>query len=630
MPDSMYDVLDSSVPQIRLFTLLPASDPEAPIQGHLHTVSLHSAPAYEGLSYAWGNAAIQKDIAVNGHSLTVTANLELALRGLRSSTDARVIWVDNICINQASTAERNHQVTLMRTIYSKCTQDLLWIGPLDNCPGPKNKTQSERDIEVWEGMKLLSNMVQRDQQTLQTMQARYQEKRSNWGSYIDHRDDAPERALLSYKEQDNLYAFLKQPVVWHRLWVMQEISIAPKVLLVFGPHTLEWDVVSNFLGDEPYADAFHGTFGHGTLQSITRYFDLVQTIDHQRRVMKDIAKGEGESTLIDVLARFRHTDSSDPRDKIYGLLGLVSEKVGFNVDYSKPYQQVYMEVTEWLINNSGNLDIICQSPWQSFHDPSADANESSLPGPADTKSDPLPSWVANFMQDGEVKLFAQRNIYNAGRPSCEVPCRIISSSTLQTKGTILGHIGPIKQAKIRNTYLERDALPYKWFKSYLDERWLDASESPHAYVTGESVVTAYWRTLVMDTESFPKRRLTPEMVDEEDKYVRDRYLELLHKPPTRNEYGFYAVESLYQKWIFCLTDNNLYTMITPPTREGDVVACVDGAKVPLVLRPVGSGSQIQYQLVSVAYVHGFMDMEAIESNEMREKLGLKEQDIFLV
>jgi hypothetical protein len=58
----------------------------------------------------------------------VTANCEAALRKLRNRDSERILWIDAICINQDKTLERNHQVTLMRDIYSKASRVVVWLG----------------------------------------------------------------------------------------------------------------------------------------------------------------------------------------------------------------------------------------------------------------------------------------------------------------------------------------------------------------------------------------------------------------------------------------------------------------------------------------------------------------------
>lgn len=120
-------------------------------------------------------------------------------------------------------------------------------------------------------------------------------------------------------------------------WVVQEISFAPKTLLVSGNDELDWDAVDAVLGaGKYYTDAFHSPFVHGSGADIKTTFTNAQIVKNQREAVREMQQG-GESKLLDVLARFRTTKSTDPRDKVYALLGLVSDHLGLEVDYRKPH-----------------------------------------------------------------------------------------------------------------------------------------------------------------------------------------------------------------------------------------------------------------------------------------------------
>lgn len=43
----------------------------------------------------------------------------------------RFLWIDAIRINQEDIADRNHQVGLMRQIYSGASEVVVWLGPSD-------------------------------------------------------------------------------------------------------------------------------------------------------------------------------------------------------------------------------------------------------------------------------------------------------------------------------------------------------------------------------------------------------------------------------------------------------------------------------------------------------------------
>jgi hypothetical protein len=67
--------------------------------------------------------------------LSITANLESALRHLRLSDQQRTLWVDALCINQSDITERGSQVQLMADIYTAVSRVLIWLGPEDDRDG---------------------------------------------------------------------------------------------------------------------------------------------------------------------------------------------------------------------------------------------------------------------------------------------------------------------------------------------------------------------------------------------------------------------------------------------------------------------------------------------------------------
>ena len=100
-----YTPLDPSQPEIRLFRLHPGSG-ASPISGNLFHVSLDDKPAYEALSYCWGDANDRQLVTVDGKDFSVTTNLHIALRYLRNEEDERTLWIDAVCVNQEDFTER--------------------------------------------------------------------------------------------------------------------------------------------------------------------------------------------------------------------------------------------------------------------------------------------------------------------------------------------------------------------------------------------------------------------------------------------------------------------------------------------------------------------------------------------
>jgi nucleoside-diphosphate-sugar epimerase len=129
----------NGVDQIRLLTILPdaqlaLSGSTSPMRIKLYHTSLkREMRSFTALSYSWGNATDLVTIWCNDQPLKITRSLYNFLRAARnrkssSSSESTYIWADAICINQQDNAEKNYQVPLMRNIYRRARQVLVWLG----------------------------------------------------------------------------------------------------------------------------------------------------------------------------------------------------------------------------------------------------------------------------------------------------------------------------------------------------------------------------------------------------------------------------------------------------------------------------------------------------------------------
>ena len=84
--------------------------------------------AYNAISYCAGDPNDCVAVESNGHSFNIFRSLYLALKQLRSLDTDVLFWLDQICINQADTNERNEQVLLIGDVYSHARTTYAWIG----------------------------------------------------------------------------------------------------------------------------------------------------------------------------------------------------------------------------------------------------------------------------------------------------------------------------------------------------------------------------------------------------------------------------------------------------------------------------------------------------------------------
>jgi hypothetical protein len=133
-----YEPLDLLSREIRLFRFtlsgLKQQDLDTrEIHIEIRTFRLHACPTFIALSYEWGADTELYDIFVQDRRLSVRGNLLLFLKHLRNGTilgkyKLGWIWADQICIAQHLIGERNHQVQLMRAIFSQATMVIAWLG----------------------------------------------------------------------------------------------------------------------------------------------------------------------------------------------------------------------------------------------------------------------------------------------------------------------------------------------------------------------------------------------------------------------------------------------------------------------------------------------------------------------
>lgn len=96
----------------------------------------HQSGGYQALSYVWGSEdrpfeAVVVDSDGNEQGcIPLTKNLRDALYDLRDAKEleSKVFWIDQICIDQESTDEKNTQVVMMGEIYQNADRVITYLG----------------------------------------------------------------------------------------------------------------------------------------------------------------------------------------------------------------------------------------------------------------------------------------------------------------------------------------------------------------------------------------------------------------------------------------------------------------------------------------------------------------------
>jgi hypothetical protein len=297
---------------------------------------------FGAISWFWGDVKPGDKMELDGRLLEVPRNAIRALRDLRDMNHSKMLWIDAVCINQDDMAERASQILLMCDIYSFAKLTYVWLGNDDYivqkalfnlkqvlrlCRGA---TGSPRDVGK-ETAEMMGMFVSRnlpaygppvpadlgppcDMSTTPADSSRphfWMEYASSTKSMEEILDAIPEDRGVTQKEWRSIIIPRTCHLVWplfefpwfNRLWVIQEAALSRSCVIVFSAKfNLPWkDLVdgANFLQSSPYAP----------LRGL--YLTLC------------IARAtSGTGSLRQLVAQHADQECSDPRDYIFGLLGL--------------------------------------------------------------------------------------------------------------------------------------------------------------------------------------------------------------------------------------------------------------------------------------------------------------------
>jgi hypothetical protein len=281
--------------EIRLIDLLPSLDgaPSSLVRCNSRVVSLSEKPQYEALSYVWGDHSQPKiPIEVAGEMFSVSKNLHDAFRYLRLPTATRTLWVDQVCINQWDLVEKASQVQLMREIYSGCSLCLAWLGEIRQDISPPD---ADAVVEFLEYLSSVKDAEDWDQVPVPLFMA-------NLKAFA-----GPVKALRSISENDNPW--------WQRIWTVQEAVLPPSFCLVWGNLSITWKTLSGAARGWTTTSprSLMGLITEHNRQTIASVLAQVVWINIDRTTTGD---------PLDLSMKWRFRKATDPRDKVYALLGL--------------------------------------------------------------------------------------------------------------------------------------------------------------------------------------------------------------------------------------------------------------------------------------------------------------------
>ncbi|KAL6154977.1 hypothetical protein ACJQWK_00882 [Exserohilum turcicum] len=344
---SLYQPLDTTRDEFRLLRIEPSHDFDNIISCQLFTVSRADKPSYCTLSYEWGDKTVTKPMLANGIIVQVTRNLEAALRRIRQSNPKVVIWVDAVCINQHDIVERNSQVAMMGKLYSETTLTYAWLGE-DNDGSAQNAFQFIRSYfgHFSKRVEDIDNFI------LKMTKNIYDD------AYFEARDQVMDNlqngklALDMFKFHDISKVSLR--TYWFRTWVQQELILSPRVVLISGPAAISFNLMVVF------SLLIFVVRSHVMQRTEPAYETISNMLPSHFAGILQLAMVDVTS-FVSVLSSLQKCVATNPRDHVYGILGIYEGAMTVAIDYDKPVAQVFVDLVHSLAEESGQL-ILRQFP----------------------------------------------------------------------------------------------------------------------------------------------------------------------------------------------------------------------------------------------------------------------------
>ncbi|XXH05480.1 hypothetical protein Hte_011910 [Hypoxylon texense] len=583
---------------IRLLLLLPGKQGD-PLRCTIETNFLGNYPDYEALSYSWGSDQATERIICNDNTyLALNQSPSSALRQLRHDRETRIIWADAICINQSDLDEKSIQVNMMKDIYRQARQVLVWLG------------------EDQEG------------NTLKTLVKLMQEL-----SKVDNRAHPKDRVFIrkAFGSRDKhmlaLSSLLEKP--WfRRIWVIQEVAMAKEAVIHCGSESLPWEGLCSILELE---NGINAAWANNQI-----IMDIVAGIAFERKAVRQGTP----PCLLQVLLRHRASLASDPRDKIYALLGLCNDDL-VEANYKLQASDLHRLLTQAHLRRYCNLDIITVPSSPFYQDPRTG-----------------PSWVPDWGALDTASPLALRTQltddtkYDATSQSTWRLVFSENNAMLGVEAQFLDRISALGDVRLPYRPKEPDLISFfKWLQTDIrvHQSWYkiclkNATSWKAPYCTGETIFDVHWHILLAGCSKLEFEELGKQMKEICETYrifVWASKMRLLLMTTLRfknavakwtSQYSFFY--SFFRRIIYTASKNYLqlrvrrsisyrrmmrtggdYLGLVPALAQvGDHVVLLRGTSAPAVLRQCDSG----YKLIGDCYVHGVMNGETFNSSECKD------------
>jgi hypothetical protein len=453
---------------------------------------------------------------------------------------------------------------------------------------------------------------------------------------------------------------------WTRVWVLQE-AILPRgdVIATYGEITVPmWliedagSVLTHHYKGE-CCQAFWDSLPSSQKQTLYKFARLM---GDQRGIREDhnlIREGQIDR-LIYLLQRTRHKEATDPRDKVFGLLGLLDglpNPIDLVPDYKMDVAQLYIDVAVRIMYHSNNLFPILNHELK------------STTGTGTGTSSRLPTWTPNwgpqFGNSSDALIIKRLRHFRAWLPCSpgQQPqlLDLTDDYALGVTGLSVDRVTQTTSRPFIRAERDRDIA------GTIDEleTFFGLDRNPlKLYAGGGFLADAFWRTMVGDllfdiTTDFSGGQLKFSLSQDRPETIvfarpndadgdmfflaqmvwkqRPNLALIMPSPPSGElNAGYIARRAEENFWyandgkVFFRTAKGYIGSGPPDIKVGDCIFLVCGSPVPVVLRRAASSPPLlslraffhpysRYNLVGYAYVHGVMDGELCATKPQRAR-----------
>jgi hypothetical protein len=302
---------------------------------------------YTAISYTWGDTASQASLPVRCgsggvHNVTVSSNV-IALVSAISRLAVRDVWVDQLSIDQTSDSEKASQIALMRTIYERARNVVIWLG----------NAEDDSDLAMDTLNAFYPLWLRRTNDYYAYQPGTNHLTRDSLELLLDSSNPA---SIAPWRAVDKL---LRRPW-WSRAWIVQEATANRELTrIVCGSRSIGLNVLDG-LRDIYFAAATQSPPpGFEFLSRARTSFDTVLNINSFALARRRLPGGR---PLLQLVSDIRPSQATDLRDKLWCMYGFA---VDANTSVISPSgarsllaNQLYTSFAVWYLSTHRDLEIL--------------------------------------------------------------------------------------------------------------------------------------------------------------------------------------------------------------------------------------------------------------------------------